>query len=867
MLMLLLALTADPAPPTLRLPPGVRPTHYALDLTVVPAQPSFSGTVTIDLQLDAPTALVWLNAEGLHIAGAELRSGSDNQAARIVTGNADFVGFAATRPLPKGPAQLTVHFAGTLDSDKSQGLYRVAEGKGADDWYAYTFFEPIDARRAFPCFDEPGYKVPWQLTLHVRKTHVALANAPLIKEVDESNGMKAVTFAESKPLPSYLVAFMVGPFEVIDGGSSGARNTKIRFVIPRGRAKELHYALSVTPRIVTELEAFFGTPYPYEKLDVAVVPRYWGTMEHPGLVAVGQPLTLIKPGEEGLERQQSFANVTVHELAHHWFGDLVTCRWWNDVWLNESLGTFADRRVTNALEPQWKFMLGRSYSGYAMKADGLRTVQALRSAVTTKDAIHDSFDNDITYFKGEAVLGMLEHWVGSDKFVSALRKYLAAHAWGNADAGEFVADLRTNLGREVATVMQSFIDQPGLPIVTSAVRCDGAKAHVTLTQKRFFNTSEAASGVVSSALWTVPVCMKWNGGASCTVLDKATAQVELPVCPAWLTTNADAMGYYRVRYDHASLEALQKIFARELTVNERINIVDDVMAEVEEGSLSLTDALMLLPNFLADADPRVFGGGVNLLMSLRPKELPAQERAAFGRAATVLLAARAKSLGWAPQAGEDPALAGLRASLIRILGTYARDPAIFAEAHREALLWLRDPKAVPSDMVQIVLEFAGAGGDAKLFDQLLARARATEDRRERGLVVGALGAFSSAVLRDRALGLVLTPEFDPRETIGIVYALLDHYETRDAAWAWLQVHFKDLVAKMREDEAMGLFSSIPSAFCEESHRAAVAAFLEPQAKSQPGAPHVLADALESAKVCVASAQRDRTAMSAFLSHY
>lgn len=859
------AAESQPAPPALRLPAGVRPIRYSLDLRIVPAEPTFSGSIAIDLQLDAPTSLVWLNATELAISGSELRAGGAAQVATVVPGGPGYVGFRVPRPIDKGAAQLLVRFSGKLDSERSRGLYRVSEGPGADDAYAYSFFEPTDARRAFPCFDEPSFKVPWKLTLHVKQQHVALANARVAAERAEPAGMKAVVMEESRPLPSYLVALVVGPFELIDGGRAGRAQTPIRFIVPRGRGGETGYARAVTPRIVDELEKFFAMPYPYAKLDVAVVPRFWGTMEHPGIVAIGQPLALIKPGEEGLRRQQSYANTTIHELAHYWFGDYVTCSWWNDVWLNEALGTWADGKLTDALEPAWKFTLGRDVSLLqdVMAADGQPTAQKIRLPVETTDAIQNSFDSRITYFKGMAVLRMVEHWVGEPKFLQAIRYYLGAHAWGNADADDFFAALRTQLGADAASVMQSFVEQPGVPIVSAALRCDGGGARVTLAQKRFFTAGEKPS----AQSWRLPVCMKWDGGRSCALLDAPAKEVALPACPRWLLLNEDGAGYYHSRFDASTLSALRAPFASALTPRERAQVAADVSAEASQGTLPLSAALDLLPALLADADLRVYRHGVNLLWELHPRELDDIRLVAFGRVVARVLGERARTVGWAPGKDEDPDMANVRPLLLGMMARFAHDKAIVAQARERALGWLADRKAVAPDMVMPVLNLAGLGGDPQLFAQLLSAARQTTDRRERTLLLGTLGTFVDPLLNQRALAVVASKEFDLRDSVGIIFRALFTRETREAAWGFLQQHFDELSGRMRDDESLQLFESVPAAFCDARHRQQIEAFLTPRAARHAGAHHALADGLARSITCEAAFARNHGAIAAFLAKY
>ncbi|HEY0093215.1 MAG TPA: M1 family peptidase, partial [Archangium sp.] len=265
----------EPQPPQLRLPDSVRPVRYALDLTLLPAEPTYSGTVTVDLDVREPVRQVWLHAQELQVTQARVLVNGRTLEARAVTASEGRLGVLLPETLGTGPAQLLLSFTGRADRERSQGLYAVEEG---GEPYLYTFFEPIDARRAFPCFDEPGFKVPWRLRFTVKQEHVALANHAIVSEEPLPGGLKRVTYAESRPMPSYLVAFVVGPFDLVDAGTVGRAHVPLRFIVPRGRGPETAYAARVTPRIITLLEDFFDQTYPYEKLDVAVVPHFWGTM-------------------------------------------------------------------------------------------------------------------------------------------------------------------------------------------------------------------------------------------------------------------------------------------------------------------------------------------------------------------------------------------------------------------------------------------------------------------------------------------------------------------------------------------------------------------------------------------------------------
>ncbi len=276
--------------------------------------------------------------------------------------------------------------------------------------------------------------------MHVPEGDTAEANSPEVSVSRAGDGSRTFAFAESKPLPSYLVAFVAGPFDVVDSGTAGRDAAKLRFVVPRGHQPNLRYAREVTPKIVARLEDYFGMPYPFVKLDVAVVPRYWGTMEHPGLLAMGQPLSLMAPDERDLARKRSYANIAIHELGHYWFGDYVTAAWWDDIWLNEGLTTWVDAKITAGLEPTWRYDLERvSRASRPMVADALEGAKPIRRAVDSASALADAMDNDSTYYKGQSVFTMFEAWLTPEKTQQIVRRYLAAHAWKNATSEDLYA--------------------------------------------------------------------------------------------------------------------------------------------------------------------------------------------------------------------------------------------------------------------------------------------------------------------------------------------------------------------------------------------------------------------------------------------
>ena len=383
------------------------PARYQVSLTVVPGQAAFEGVVDIAVKLVEPTSLIWLNGTELSIREAHARGAGQVFPARVVPGGDDFVGFAFDEKVPAGAARLHVEYAGKISDHDDRGLF-VEDEEGTP--YVFSQFESTDARRAFPCFDEPSSKVPWQLTLHVPAGDTALSNTSVLSESKEGPGMKAVHFAETKPLPSYLVAFAVGPFDLVDAGKAGKKGTPVRLAVPHGQAAQAAFAAATTPAIIARLEDLFGVPYPYDKLDMVAVPRLvtFGAMENAGLITFTRAGMLARPEEETPAFKIRFSSTTTHELGHHWFGDLVTTAWWDDIWLNEAFATWVEAKILVPWKPAFHYdLIEARQTQRAMLGDSLVSARRIRQGITSNDDISNAFD-EITYSKGAAVIGMFE---------------------------------------------------------------------------------------------------------------------------------------------------------------------------------------------------------------------------------------------------------------------------------------------------------------------------------------------------------------------------------------------------------------------------------------------------------------------------
>jgi cytosol alanyl aminopeptidase len=473
-------------PPTPgRDPPAPRAAQLVLD----PDQETFSGRIEITARVNEPTSLVWLNGENLTVSRASAVVGSETWPLEVLPlqEGKPFVGLRAPRELAPGPVVLDLEYSGQIDPVETLGVFRQKDG---ERWYAFTQFEPLGARRAFPCFDEPDSKVPWQLTLEVPESLVAVANTPSTSEESTGRGTKRVSFAQTKPLPSYLVAFGVGPFDVVEGGAT-RNGTPLRVVVSNGRGGDVQYTVDTTPKVLALLEDYFGIPYPFEKLDSLAIPLTvnFGAMENPGLITYREPLLPLlaaKPADFTIGYQRRYASTGTHELAHQWFGNLVTMRFWDDLWLNEAFATWMAGRIIDQYKPEWGAGVGdiTRRSG-AIGQDSLASARRIRQAIQTEDDVESAFDG-ITYQKGASVIRMFERWVGPEAFREGVRAYLAKHAGGNATSADFLAAVGAAAGRDVATPFNTFLDQVGTPLVSFELRCEANQSpRLLLSQERY----------------------------------------------------------------------------------------------------------------------------------------------------------------------------------------------------------------------------------------------------------------------------------------------------------------------------------------------------------------------------------------------
>jgi alanyl aminopeptidase len=580
---------ADPPPPQFLLPDVAQPNRYAIDLTIVPTNSTFHGAATIDVELRQSLSFLWLNGKDLTVESAILRAGNSSFPAKSVTAGGEFLGFALPHAVGPGPAQLEIRYRGKLNEKSTLGVFRK---RSAEDWYVFTTFTPIEARRAFPCFDEPRYKTPWELTLHVKREQVALSNTRAVSEREEPGGMKQVAFAPTVPLPSYLVAFAVGPFEIVDAGRAGRNSVPVRIVTPRGRAAEAEAARAATPQLLARLEEYTGIPYPFDKLDhLALIEGSFGAIENPGLITYRQRVLLAKSEADSTSRRLGMRRTMAHELAHQWFGNLVTMSGWEDVWLSEGFATWmAAKLMDEEQPPARRKVLSAAARNRIMAIDAPPQARVVREPMTSRLQMRKVY-GPLVYEKGAAALNMLENWLGEEACRAGIQRYLAEHKFATAITSDFATAVGQAAGRDIHAVLSSLLDHAGVPVVTAELKCNSGSPRVVLRQDRHS---------------PAPVCLKAEGvPGRCIVLEDREAVVSLQSCPSWLFANAGASGYYRSMLGPEQFLSLARHAADQLTAAERLTFAQDISALARNGRLPASQARSLLHDMAHDPEPLV----------------------------------------------------------------------------------------------------------------------------------------------------------------------------------------------------------------------------------------------------------------------
>ncbi len=863
------ATTASPTPPPApaasddgRLPATVTPQRYALSLRIDPTQPRFSGITTIQVAVPAPTFHVVLHGRDLNVTRALARAGGTEFAARATSrmahdgARAEELVLSFEQPLPAGTAQLEITYDAPFAADLA-GAYRVQE-KGA--WYAYTQFEPTDARRAFPCFDEPGFKTPFDLTLITPAGQIALGNAPETAHEDVPGGLVAHHFETTRPLPSYLVAFAVGDFDVVQGQTAPF---PIRVVTTKGRGALTGLAMEAATALIAKLGDYFGIRYPYPKLDLVAVPDFAaGAMENAGLVTFRDQLLLLDPKHATTSSRRAQAEVIAHEFAHQWFGDLVTAAWWNDIWLNEGFATWAEAKMVDAWKPSFGAELEQiATAQHVMDTDALHSARAVRQPVHSTSDAQEAFDG-LTYTKGAAVLRMIENWLGPDTFRRGVQRYLHDHAWHNARASDLFDALDYVSAQKVGDLASGFLDHTGVPSVMLSWKCAAGASKLELRESEWRPLGDGGDAPRS---WTLPVCVTGEGQKAKTCFTLGSTPIDRSLgarCPAWVYPNANEAGYYRFVLDRPQLLALAR-GGRGLDASDRFGLLSNAWAEVRQGAVEPSAVLDALPLFDADPNRLVVEEIASTLASMDHALVTDDDRPAFRRYVAARFAGRKAALGWDAGKGEDDDRALERRAILRAMGEVAYDAPTLTEAEKLTQRWLKDPSSVQADAASVAVPMASLRAGASRLDELRAAAKAAQNPEERTLAIRAMGMFDDPAVLRRALDVSLTDELRLSELRYLFGSALGHASSTPVVYAWVKEHWTALHARVGSS-GRGLPVRVAGGLCTRADIDDARTFFESATRGIEGTKRVLDESLEEAGLCAALRDHGAASVASYL---
>ena len=862
-------------PPLTRLPQWAVPESYDLSIKSNPDQPGYSGTVTIAVDLKQASNHLWLHGKDLKVSSVTII----DAAGRKHTGKYDGAvtkdaGQAGVARVDFGsrlqPQKIELKFEFTAPYNQTlQGYYKVVFAGNA---YAMTQMEPISARLAFPCFDEPGFKAPLTLSLTIPDADKAVSNAAEAGDKPAGKGWKTITFEKTKPLPTYLYAWAVGPWDIVNGPSIPpnqwrSKPVPVRGIATKGNGEKLKRALEMAPAIIEHEEAYYGFGYPFGKLDLAALPDFSaGAMENAGLITYRDFLLQLEPNASPSQVRSVF-NVEAHEMAHQWTGDTVTLEWWNDIWLNEAFATWMQQKVEGEIHPDWHAHLDRIEGGQgAMQMDSLASARMIRQPITGNGDIETAFDG-ITYQKGAAVIGMFENFVGPQVFQKGMRAYIKAHAFGNATADDLVGAIATAAGKgeTFKNAFKSFLNQNGVPLVSTKLDCNGeGGAVLDLAQSRYLPLGSTGD---ANRTWGIPVCVRFPNGVQCQMLDQKSADMKVNggQCPAWYMPNANGDGYYRYEMAKADRAALNKVIMQR-NEGEQLAYADSVGAAFDRGDLDAGEVLAAMRELAQSRVREIALAPLDTVGWIYDHEAQTDaQKAAVRESVAKAYLPRLEKLGYQRRPGESADDALMRSALASELGLGFKVPQVRAELLKQGEAALKtgqdglpDLGAANPDLLRSALSVAVEEKGKPAVDELIAAIPKTTDPVKRNAMLGALSHARGAEA-DVARNFALSQQVKVGEMGMILRGGRDTVAHRASLWNWFTNHYDQIVART------GVFSGGYLPFiaagggCSQAEAQRVEDFFKPKVGSVPGLDRGLAQTHESIVLCGALKQHQNPA--------
>ncbi|MEO6912382.1 MAG: M1 family metallopeptidase, partial [Edaphobacter sp.] len=808
----LLVIVSCIAAPAQRLPSGVHPEHYSLSLAPDLKTATFIGTETIDLTLDRPSTTITLNAAEIKFLSVT----AGPQTAQVTLDEAkEQATFTFPQPL-SGKVTLAINYTGILN-DKLRGFYL---SKTAKRNYAVTQFEPTDARRAFPSFDEPALKATFDIALTVDSGDTVISNTNIISDTRAAAGKHTIKFATTPRMSTYLVAFLVGDFQCTKGSSDGV---PIRACATPDKVKLTRFAVESAEYILHYYDNYFGIKYPMPKLDMIALPDFEaGAMENFGCITYRETDFLLDSKNATVAEKKNVAAVIAHEMAHQWLGDMVTMQWWDNLWLNEGFATWMEHKPIAKWHSDWNIPQDQAQElDVTLNYDSQATTRTIRATANTPAEINEMFDG-IAYGKAGAVLDMVENYVGEEVFRQGVHNYLQAHLYGNATAEDFWNALTAASHLPVDKIMSSFVEQPGVPLLTfSNIAAPGAP----VTQSRFFLSPTSTSP--AGQQWTLPVCIKTNGRPICRLLKPGETTLPIPadLSAPFFYANAAAKGYYRVAYTPEQYKAIQSNAETALTSPERINLIGERWALVPSGRTSIASYLDLVLALKHDPNSAVLSTALGKVYAIKSRIATGEDLAQFNAILRREFSPVYAALGQ-PSKHDSFEKRQLRGILFEVLGA-AGDPTILTQAREIAERSYagngKKGKNLDPILADSAVLIAATSGNAAFYDKVLAASKNSSDPGLQSDALGTLSHFFDPALVARTLDYAASGEVRNQDSWRIFSVLLQQRATRDQAWTYIQQHWDKVQAQFTTNSGVRVVAATGS-FCTAEQRDQVASF-------------------------------------------
>ncbi len=821
-----------------RLPDTVRPKHYSLILTPDLGSATFTGSETIDVQILKPVDSITLNAIEIKFQSVKTKlNGKVLDAAITEDTDKQQATFNFHQQLPAGMLTLEIEYTGILNS-KLRGFYLSKTEKRN---YAVTQFESTDARRAFPSFDEPAFKATFDVTLIVDKGDTAISNTNIVSDTaGPAADMHTVKFATTPKMSTYLVVFLVGDFQCTTGESDGV---PIRGCSTPDKVELTKYSVKAAEFVLHYYDTYFGIKYPMPKLDMIAIPDFEaGAMENFGAITYRETDLLIDEKTASIGAKKNVAAVVAHEMAHQWFGDMVTMQWWDNIWLNEGFATWMENKPVAAWHPEWNIPQDVAQDmERTLDYDAQRTTRTIRARADTPDEINEMFDG-ISYGKAGAVLLMVENYLGEETFRKGVHNYLAAHMYGNATAEDFWNAQTAESHKPVDKIMESFVAQPGVPIFTFNAPQTGS---VGVNQQRFFLSPSMKAATADS--WTVPVCMKsGDGKQDCELLSAAQQPLKTPQAPFFFA-NAEGKGYYRSTYPPDLYAKIVGKVETGLSPEERISFLGDTWAQVRADKISVGDYLTLAAAVKADTSGDVIRAALSGVGIINNRIASTdEEHEALAAWVCKNFKPAYERLGEASD-NDTPEKKELRATLFDYLGTIGKDPDVIAQAKQIAAKYLADPTSVEGTFAQTATRIAAVNGDAAFFDQLQKTFETSANPQLQETALRLLAGFHDQSLERRSLDYAVSGKVRNQDAVFQLLFMLQGRETRDQAWQYIQQNWDNVRAQFTTFMGAALVSGTGS-FCSAEARDQVESFFSTH--KVPASEHALARAKNQINDCI-----------------